>query len=143
MTDIDTEELRRLTREATPGPWTFGLRNDPDAPASVYRWQHSTATPTGGRSGVAEAIAMSPRYGLERFKTDAALIVAMRNALPGIIAALDAKDREIKRLREQADDPETMLRAWEKAGRVMEQVHKTAYGEHTEWRIEPDEEGAT
>jgi hypothetical protein len=63
---VDLDRLAELARAATPGPWTFGYRNDPDAPASV-----------GVTSGLGRtAIAMSPRYGLKQFEKDAALIAA-------------------------------------------------------------------
>lgn len=66
----DTAELRRLEAEATPGPWKLAGK------ATVN-------SPTGG--GIA-SVTMSNRA------SNAALIVAMSNALPELLAKAEAHD---------------------------------------------------
>ena len=86
MTDIDTEELRRLTREATPGHWFW-------TGADILRAETDhgiVGEPMVGGFG-------EPEWDIS--DADAALIVAARNAIPDLLAALDAKDAEIGRLR--------------------------------------------
>ena len=66
MTDEPmVERLERLEAAATPEPWEWGYRDDPDAPGSVYRWDHYSEDADGVRSGISRAIAMCPRYGRE------------------------------------------------------------------------------
>lgn len=89
MTDIDTEELRRLTLLATPAPWKWGWTTDLTSPPTK-RFTKDSYT-------VEPAVCATSR--LKGGFDDAALIVAMRNALPDLLASLDAKDAEIERLR--------------------------------------------
>lgn len=93
---VDLEELRRLLEGAAPRPWTYAeWGSDDDRPASIG-WEP--------RSGQRYAIAMQPRYDPAPFKTNAALIVAVVNALPAILAALDQH-------RQMVDELEGLRRA--------------------------------
>lgn len=82
---LDLEELERLEREATPGPW----RRDADYPQLVA----GMASVPGGVPYFAPA--------------DAALIVAARNQLPALLAEL----RALRAVAEAADVHTTEGRA--------------------------------
>ena len=77
---IDLDELERLEREATPGPWV-AWRSEifPGSDAKAY--DEDSIVCCEGQEGVAR-------------HANAALIVAARNALPELI-------RELKELREE------------------------------------------
>lgn len=83
------EELVRLAALASPAPWNWHWRADPDAPGSVA-WNVD--------SGRSTAIAMCPRYGAGQFAGDAELIVRLRNALPLLLAERTALREEVMHL---------------------------------------------
>jgi hypothetical protein len=88
------EELRRLLAEATPGPWEVG-EPDRNEQATIY-------------AGPDDWIALLPHQCLESIRIaqerNAALIAAMRNALPGILDALDAAEAERDAIRAKLED---------------------------------------
>lgn len=83
MPDIDTEELRRLTREATPGPWKWGWTTDLTSPPTK-RFTKDSYT-------VEPAVCATSR--LKGGFDDAALLVAMRNALPALLDRMEKLER--------------------------------------------------
>lgn len=95
MTRPTYAELRRLHEAATPGPWKHwdadGVKwDDPNACGYDSR-EHHRGPPyyaTGPRAGSSE-----------QADADAALIAAMRNAIPGLLAEAEAG----RKLREQCD----------------------------------------
>lgn len=91
---IDLDELERLDREATPGPWKIAITKFPSGDSE---WEYQLATERGH--------AATPY-------SDFALIVAARNALPDLIA-------ELRMLR--AEDRSDRMRASYEAS-VSEQV---------------------
>lgn len=86
--------LRELLELASPAPWKWHWRADADAPGSIA-WNVD--------SGRSAAIAMCPRYGAQQFPRDADLIVAIRNALPTLLAAFEQQRGEIERGQEHAN----------------------------------------
>lgn len=85
---MDTKELRRLLSEATPGPWVVGYENDPGAYRTVScviegnRLHHVECRGNG--------TTVNGRWVIIDSKVNAALIAAMRNALPDVLDELDA-----------------------------------------------------
>ena len=78
MTNL-LEELKRLEKAATPGPWLFGDNSDHegswfgiDSDAKPHSW----------------VVCFEETYGCPT-QQDTALIVASRNSLPKLIAALE------------------------------------------------------
>lgn len=97
MTDIDIEELRRLTAEATPAPW--------ESSASSGTWDGQAQITRAGQCTVGTWLIVEE----VPLPANADLITAMRNALPDLLDALAAKDAEIKRLRDVADAARVVL----------------------------------
>jgi hypothetical protein len=83
---IDIDELERLEKAATPGPWAY-------FPDSIYAGEiHAVIHPEGESLPVGtQHITSTPDY--DDRPDDMALIVAARNALPELLA-------ELKRLRQ-------------------------------------------
>jgi hypothetical protein len=74
------DKLRALENAATPGPWAWHRRNDPDAPASIHMVHENYA------------IAMSPRYGMDKFPKNAEFITAARNHWSALLDVVKAAD---------------------------------------------------
>lgn len=75
------ERLRRLEKEATKGPWHSGMACAPDEhPENWDKYSAIEQDSTGAILDGFECVADS----------DAALIVAMRNALPALLAVAEA-----------------------------------------------------
>jgi len=91
LTAEQEAELRRLEREATPGPWA---RDGFDLLATEYR---------GLRLKIAEVVFGS-------MSCNGELLLAARNALPALLASLDAARDEAARLRAAI---ERMVKAWD------------------------------
>lgn len=93
LTPEQRDGLRALAEKATPGPW----RADECLPASPG--QFAVVTPREENAPYADQPAqyVTP-WGLTG--TDAALIAAMRNALPAILDALDAAEAAVQRVRD-------------------------------------------
>lgn len=96
MTDIHTKELRRLMDEATPGPWTTWHNG--------HYWEIGTEADAwfGQQIGdmcASEHMYRSPSDGdfEDHSEANAALIVAMHNALPALLSEAE----EAARLREE------------------------------------------
>lgn len=82
------EELRRLHEGATPGPWRWWHRDgSPWEPGSGHPWRLSSDDPDHG--GV-----LDHRYPDILDPADAALIAAMRNALPALLACAEAMPKD-------------------------------------------------
>lgn len=92
----EREELRRLLAEATPGPWAERVWHGTDE----VGW-----TATGPHCDISED-ETSDEPGCsayERAERDAALIVAMHAALPRLLAALDAAERDVMEVRRELE----------------------------------------
>lgn len=99
---IDIQQLSELERKATPGPWY-------PKPAT-YGWDvwGNLDDGTDGWIGPVKRV-ISPHSSIhsaqdicrdsDETEANAALIVAMRNALPALLASLASKDAEIERLK--------------------------------------------
>lgn len=121
MTPEEREELRRLAEKATPGPWEWNvnlksksveLRGHPrrmrETVMGFDRWGMNLAQPLFNVDGllvdVSELAAIVPgrEHHADWFRTiehpDADFIAASREAIPALLADLDAKDAEIARL---------------------------------------------
>lgn len=107
---IDLDELERLHKAATPGPWRMQTRHDHLDPVSnlmlvpVVRapWPdlpHGSITVARCGNGNAGTYSSRPTPIREREQGNAAFIAAARNALPGLIAEL----REARELLERAE----------------------------------------
>lgn len=83
MSELDTKSLRRLAREATPGP----CYAQPNELVGGWCVTDVDAPPSSGARDLADFTT----------EADARLLVAMRNALPDLLEALDAKSAEIER----------------------------------------------
>ena len=83
MTDeakpLDLPALSALERAATPGPWE--AREDDSGATGI--WQHETSDERLSTRGRAQHVGTAN-------SADAALIVAMRNALPALLAVVAA-----------------------------------------------------
>lgn len=78
------ERLRRLEKEATKGPWHSGMACAPDEhPENWDKYSAIEQDSTGAILDGFECVADS----------DAALIVAMRNALPLLLRVAEAAER--------------------------------------------------
>jgi hypothetical protein len=80
------EELERLEREATRGPWRM---NTTEMPHGYDNWTYSVQAPDG------EEVLGDGGYDYEGYSVvasllDASLIVALRNSAPAILTALRA-----------------------------------------------------
>lgn len=97
MTDAEIAELRALDAAATPGPWSAMRAID----ERFYRdWSRSA--PPNGRGYIHQTTpTLSDEDQFARYE-DAAFIAAARNALPRLLAMLDAERAEVARLREAA-----------------------------------------
>lgn len=84
------EELRRLTREATPGP----LFVHPEDLVGGWCVTNVDAPPSSGARSIGTFVDRS----------DAQLACAMRNALPALLDTLDRQDAEIERLQQSLKD---------------------------------------
>lgn len=89
MTAAELVELERLEKEATPGPWEWSdSSRDPDEPNELpYVPQGSTLGDT--------LIMLDDTY--ENSRADCAIIAALRNAFPALLAtvrALQERERE-------------------------------------------------
>ena len=82
MTPPDRETLKALLAKATPGEWTWDEQT-----RCVHADEHD------GRIMFDRSIDCD-----EEDRADAAFIAAARNALPSLLADLDAKDAELERL---------------------------------------------
>lgn len=99
-------ELERLERKAEAGPWRFILEDD------AYAILHS--------ANEGETIAFVPQDTSKLAKTHAALLVALRNAAPALIAsarALAESRAECERLREASGK---VIDAWERGRRILD-----------------------
>ncbi len=86
---IDLDRLQGLAEKATPGPWSWGFRNDADAPGSVFVLPQGTA------------IAMCPRYGAKQWKKDGAYIAALDpQTVLSLIALIRSKAEDIAKMRD-------------------------------------------
>lgn len=82
---VDLDELERLEREATPGPWKIAITKFPSGDSE---WEYQLATERGH--------AATPY-------SDFALIVAARNALPDLIAELHTLRARVAELEHEHD----------------------------------------
>jgi len=85
LTDEQREELGRLEKAATPGPWESG--GSTPTPGEVWIWEqtgHHPGDPDAPDTRIACCGA-----------PDAALIAAARNALPALLAEVDALRGEL------------------------------------------------
>ncbi|MEK9810300.1 MAG: hypothetical protein VW362_07610 [Candidatus Nanopelagicales bacterium] len=112
----DLDDLRRLEREATPGPWRVGHCDD-EACMSVVLVH--TGEPPEGRSAYewafehhAQVVALTlyqlPRvvdHGTKKWDENAALIAAARNALPYLLDQAEEAERLRGLLRRMRADP--------------------------------------
>lgn len=87
MTDIPT--LRRLLAEATPGPWQSDFLND-DGAEDDPSW---VGISTPGLSAPECTVVAGDGMDGMKGKRNAALIVALRNAAPGLLDELDRRER--------------------------------------------------
>ena len=85
----DLDGVVRLLEKATPGPWSYSKRNDPEAPASIV---------SGTDAGIAYAIAMCPRYRNSDWSGDANAIIAAVNFLRTHSAEIAGALRDAERL---------------------------------------------
>lgn len=87
----DLDELRRLDSEATKGPWEY----DPaSANQSIPNLEHAgSIRETDGHYWIAMMEIDGPRP-----KADAALIVALRDALPGLLETIDELHRDMEQV---------------------------------------------
>lgn len=94
MTKAGLTELRALEAAATPGPWSAMRAID----ERFYRdWSRSA--PPNGRGYIHQTTpTLSDEDQFARYE-DAAFIAAARNALPRLLAMLDAERAEVARLR--------------------------------------------
>ncbi|CAH1667740.1 hypothetical protein [Chelatococcus asaccharovorans] len=96
MDKADLDQLDGLAAQATPGPWFVRLLDDAHAMSAVV--VATTADTEGGKSMragewpsrevVAACLLQAPPYvvpGDDRYDENAALIAAMRNALPELL----------------------------------------------------------
>jgi len=90
MTDI--EKLKELEAKATPGPWSIHLVDD----TTIISPAREVAT-TCDSAQTEREDGYNIEY--EQMEVDAAFIVAMRNALPALLASLASKDAENAELR--------------------------------------------
>lgn len=91
---MNTEKLRELLGAATPGPWSVVA--DP----SHY---HTLSTVVGGYRGLRDFQFRAEIGGQASWKeqeANAALIVAAVNALPALLARLEAAERVVEAARE-------------------------------------------
>jgi hypothetical protein len=91
MTDEELAELRALEAAATPGPWADDASGHYGVRPRIY----------GDGYLIAEVGNAQPALG-DFWDADAKFIVAARNALPRLLAMLDAERAEVARLREAA-----------------------------------------
>jgi hypothetical protein len=101
MTDVEREELRRLSEAATPGPWEwFGdvLRTVADVAAIKRAIKGQDFVSDGYWEAIAEPIIETDGGFYAPRPPDRALIVAMRNGIGKLLDELDARDKEIERL---------------------------------------------
>lgn len=80
----------RLLEKATPGPWAYSKRNDPEWPASII---------SGMDTGRAYAVAMCPRYRNSDWSGDANAIIAAVNFLRTHSAEIAGALRDAERWR--------------------------------------------
>ena len=85
---IDLDELEKLEREATPGPWKIAITK---VPSGDGEWEYQLAAERGHAAG-------DPYSDFE-------LIAATRNALPDLIA-------ELRMLRAAHEEREEVQAAW-------------------------------
>ena len=83
MTTLD--ELQRLLKAGTPGPWEKG-----DGKRGELNLVYCDDALGSALFGVEEAV--TTYEGMERWEANAALIVAAINALPGLLAKLERYD---------------------------------------------------
>lgn len=97
---IDLDELERLEREATPGPWVDDADDRPGQIRDVllaYAKQHRVATAWGSA------------YTATNATEDASLIAAARNALPALIRIARAAKACVTNIGPQEDAALTRL----------------------------------
>lgn len=149
LTPEKIEELRGLLAKATPGPWEadeeknegcYGVGDD-----CHEGFQSASIHAPDGRGGSAklfdalnsDAACVEEEYDEDRHyawdgvsRINAALIVAMRNALPALLASLASKDAEIERqaqaLREMTFSRDTWRKTAEGRGPDLERETKIA-----------------
>ena len=80
---IDLDELARLEREATPGPWNAEVGSDDES--ADWRAVGPRCVPPAGSDGRAEVDGEQGCAQEQQAQRDAALIAAMRNALPELL----------------------------------------------------------
>lgn len=115
LTPEKIEELRGLLAKATPGPWKNHLVDDTTIVAS-NGFEIGTTWPGGSvYNGFVDPA--------EQHEINAALIVAMRNALPALLASLAYKDAEIA---EAVKDAAYFMRLREQWQQYAEQMERTA-----------------
>ncbi len=79
LTPAQVEELERLEKAATPGPWKVGAE---DGTRLSHVW------PVRNSAAVADCSVGDWRYSDEEMRDNAAFIAALRNAAPALLAAL-------------------------------------------------------
>lgn len=94
MTDKEIAELRALEAKATPGPWS-AMRAIAER---FYGDWSRRSRPSGGGYIRQTMPPLSDEDQFARYE-DAAFIAAARNALPRLLAMLDAERAEVARLR--------------------------------------------
>jgi hypothetical protein len=117
-TDDDLTELRRLHEAATPRPWrAHDTWLDHGAhTAVVFRGDQNTPAGTPVRVAWLPTFEDGEGWGTERnCWNDADLIVAMRNALPGLLA-------EVERLRAAAPASEDVRALFDAVAETVEQI---------------------
>ena len=80
---IDLDELARLEREATPAPWNAEVGSDDES--ADWRAVGPRCVPPAGSDGRAEVDGEQGCAQEQQAQRDAALIAAMRNALPELL----------------------------------------------------------
>jgi hypothetical protein len=117
--DDDLTELRRLHEAATPGPWAWEMTGDKDNSWGVGIIVDDDENLITGRNEPGENLLVESvcEAGADGNPADAELIVAMRNALPGLLA-------EVERLRAAApasedDEPECLRCGRGKADHIL------------------------
>lgn len=117
LTPEKIEELRALLAKATPGPWGQHLVDDTTIIAE-NGFEIGSTWPDGGIDDDRDFSAP-----VEQHEINAALIVAMRNALPALLASLAYKDAEIA---EAVKDAAYFMRLREQWQQYAEQMERTA-----------------
>ena len=88
---MDIAKLRELMEKATPGPWGENVGYISSSTAKEYRGKAIIAAPVAAVHDVVDR--------REQNKANAALIVAAVNALPSLIARLEAAEKVVEAAR--------------------------------------------